>query len=61
MRQIFYQNIFVFILYVVFFWLQKLTFFEIQNAFQTSPIVLGAASLVFLPHGVRVLSCDEKL
>lgn len=56
MRQIFYQNIFVFILYVVFFWFQKLTFFEIQNAFQTSPIVLGAASLVFLPHGVRVLS-----
>ena len=28
MRQILYQNIFVFILYVVFFWLQNLTFFE---------------------------------
>ena len=56
MRQIIYQNIFVFFLYIIFFWIQKLTFFQIQTSFQNSNIALGAASLVFLPHGVRVLS-----
>ena len=56
MRQIVYQNIFVFFLYTLFFWIQKLTFFQIQTSFQNSTIALGAASLVFLPHGVRILS-----
>ena len=56
MRQIIYQNIFVFFLYILFFWIQKLTFFQIQTSFQNSTVALGAASLVFLPHGVRVLS-----
>jgi hypothetical protein len=56
MRQIIYQNIFVFFLYILFYWLQKLTFFQIQTSFQNSTVALGAASLVFLPHGVRVLS-----
>jgi len=56
MRQIIYQNIFVFFLYIIFFWIQKLTFFQIQTSFQNSTIILGAASLVFLPHGVRILS-----
>ena len=56
MRQIIYQNIFVFVIYVLFFWFQNLTFFQIQNKFQNSTIALGTASLVFLPHGVRVLS-----
>ena len=56
MRQIIYQNIFVFFLYIIFFWIQKLTFFQIQTSFQNSTIALGAASLVFLPHGVRILS-----
>jgi hypothetical protein len=56
MRQIIYQNIFVFVIYILFFWFQNLTFFPIQNKFQNSTIALGAASLVFLPHGVRVLS-----
>lgn len=56
MRQIIYQNIFVFFLYIIFFWIQKLTFFQIQTSFQNSNIVLGATSLVFLPHEVRILS-----
>lgn len=56
MRQIIYQNIFVFFLYIFFYWIQKLTFFQIQTSFQNSTVALGAASLVFLPHGVRILS-----
>jgi hypothetical protein len=56
MRQIIYQNIFVFVVFILFFWIQKLTFFQIQSNFQNSTVALGAASLVFLPHGVRVLS-----
>lgn len=56
MRQIIYQNIFVFVVFILFFWIQKLTFFQIQSNFQNSTVVMGAASLVFLPHGVRVLS-----
>ena len=55
MTKILYQNILVFVSYFIFFWFQNLTFFKIQNSL-FPPVLIGAASLVFLPHGIRVLS-----
>jgi hypothetical protein len=55
MTKILYQNILVFLFYFIFFWFQYLTFFKIQNSLLPSALI-STASLVFLPHGIRVLS-----
>ena len=57
MRKIIYQNIFVFFLYFFLFEIQNQTFFIAQQKlFDTPQYIIGAASLIFIPHGVRVLS-----
>tara|TARA_B100001057_G_scaffold196551_1_gene197336 strand:+ start:1469 stop:2029 length:561 start_codon:yes stop_codon:yes gene_type:complete len=54
MTKVLYQNILVFFLYCIFFWYQDLIFYRLQNSLLPS-IVNNSASLVFLPHGIRVL------
>jgi hypothetical protein len=57
MRKIIYQNILVFFVYFFLFEIQEQTFFLAQqNILQQNQMIIGAASLIFIPHGVRVLS-----
>ena len=52
-----YQNFLVFFAYFIIYEIQRSTFFLVQSRyFETDNILTGVASLVFLPHGVRVLS-----
>ena len=58
-----YQNFLVFFAYFIIYEIQRSTFFLVQsryfetdNILKTDNILTGVASLVFLPHGVRVLS-----
>lgn len=57
MQKVIYQNILVFFAYFITFEIQRSTFFLAQiRYFGASDLLIGVASLVFLPHGVRVLS-----
>lgn len=57
MKKIIYQNTLVFFLYFFLFEIQNQTFFLAQQKiFAENYLIIGAASLIFIPHGVRVLS-----
>ena len=52
-----YQNFLVFFAYFILYEIHRSTFFLVQSRyFGTDNILTEGASLIFLPHGVRVLS-----
>jgi len=52
----FKRNFIIFIIYIIFFIIQLYVVFPIEKIF-TSKLSLYFPSLIFIPHGIRVLAC----